>query len=72
MRNNLCGINKPDLLEFLEAASTAQNIGLEWNSGPFAKVHLLTRGEPSKLVQLRLKLLVAKLPWYSDDRPSGV
>ena len=72
MRNNFCGTNKPDLLEILEATSTAQSIGLEWNSDPFAKAHLLTREEPSKLVELHLKLLAAEPPWHSDDRPSGV
>lgn len=55
MQNNLCGTNKLDLLELLEAVSAAQNIEQEWNSGPSAKAHLLTREEPRKLVELSPK-----------------
>ncbi len=72
MRNSLYGTSETAFLKLLEAAFTAQNIGPEYDSDPFSKAHLLTGLEPSKLIELYQKDLVAEFTWHTDARFSGL
>ena len=72
MRNSLYSNSETDFLKLLEAAFITQNIEPEWANDPFSKAHLLTGLEPSKLVELYQKGLVAEFTWETDARFGGL